>query len=291
MSGNQAGALLMMVSMAAFTFNDTLVKLAGEELPLPQILVVRGLAASLLILVLARVLGSLRLRLPAASWVLVGLRCLAEAGATYLFLTALMRMPLANVTAMLQGLPLTVTLGAALVFREPVGWRRAAAIAAGFLGMLLIVRPGPEGFGDGALYAIGAVACVTVRDLTTRRMPPNVPSMTVTLMAALTVTVFGLLLSVGTEWQPMDRHSFGLLMGAALFIFAGYLCSVMTMRAGEVAVVAPFRYSGLLWALLLGWAVFGDWPDALTLLGAAIVVAAGGFTFYRERRQTRASRA
>ncbi|MFW8596346.1 DMT family transporter [Cribrihabitans neustonicus] len=284
MTGNQTGALLMMGSMAAFTFNDTLVKLAGEELPLPQILVVRGLAATLLIFVLARMLGSLRLRLPAAAWGLVSLRCLAEAGATYLFLTALMRMPLANVTAVLQGLPLTVTLGAALIFAEPVGWRRAAAIAAGFLGMLLIVRPGPDGFGDGALYAIGAVACVTVRDLSTRRMPANVPSMTVTLMAALTVTVFGLLLSAGTEWQPMDARSGGLLISAALFIFAGYLCSVMTMRVGEVAVVAPLRYSGLLWALLLGWVVFGHWPDAVTLLGAAVVVAAGGFTFYRERR-------
>ncbi|MGR3760743.1 DMT family transporter [Roseobacteraceae bacterium NS-SX3] len=283
MSPNQTGALLMMASMAAFTFNDTLVKLVGPELPLSQILVLRGAAASLLIYVLARWLGSLRLNLPRRDWLLVAGRCLAEAGATYFFLTALMVMPIANITAVLQMLPLTVTLGAALIFAEPVGWRRLAAILAGFAGMLLIVRPGAAGFEQGAGFALAAVACVTARDLFTRRMSPAVPSMTVTLMASLTVLGFGGLLSLTQDWQPVGGRELAMLAGAAGFIFAGYLCSVMVMRVGEIAVVSPFRYTGLLWALLLGWAVFGDWPQGLTLLGAVIVVAAGLFTFYRER--------
>lgn len=287
MTANQTGALLMTASMAAYTFNDTLVKLTGGALPLAQILTVRGVAASFLIFLLARRLGSLRLRLPAQSWAMLGLRCAAEVAATYLFLTALLLMPLANVTAVLQVLPLTVTLGAALFMREPVGWRRMAAIAAGFGGMLLIVRPGPEGFSDGSLYALAAVACITARDLVTRRMPQEVPSMTVTLSASLSVLLFGAAASATVDWQPMGIRELLALMGAALFIFAGYLSSVMTMRVGEIAVVAPFRYSGLLWALIVGFAVFGEWPDPLTFAGAAIVAAAGLFTLYRERQQSR----
>jgi len=291
MTANQTGALLMVASMAAYTFNDALVKLTGGSLPLPQILTVRGLAASFLIFLLARRLGSLRLSLSGHAWTMLGLRCGAEVAATYLFLTALMLMPIANVTAVLQVLPLTVTLGAALFLQEPVGWRRLAAIGVGFCGMLLIVRPGPEGFSEGALFALAAVACITARDLVTRRMPPEVPSMTVTLSASVSVLLFGIAASATAEWQPMGSFEFLALMGAALFILAGYLCSVMTMRVGEVAAVAPFRYSGLLWALILGWAVFGEWPDLLTLAGAAIVAGAGIFTLYRERRQARRQQA
>lgn len=206
MTANQTGALLMIGSMAAFTFNDVLVKLVGGALPLPQILTIRGLAASLLIYLLARRLGSLRMDLPRPVWGLIGLRCLCEVGATYLFLTALMRMPIANITAVLQILPLSVTLAAALFLKEPVGWRRFAAIAIGFCGMLLIVRPGPEGFSEGALYALGAVCFVTCRDLVTRRMPPQVPSMTVTLCASLSVLAFGAVSSVAADWQPGQRQ-------------------------------------------------------------------------------------
>lgn len=287
MTPNQTGALLMTAAMAAYTFNDALVKLIGGALPLPQILTVRGIAASFLIYLLALRLGGLRLRLPGRAWGMIALRCAAEVAATYLFLTALLLMPIANVTAVLQVLPLSVTLSAALFLREPVGWRRMAAIAAGFAGMLLIVRPGPEGFSDGALYALAAVACITARDLVTRRMPPEVPSMTVTLMSSLAVMSFGIATSAAVDWQPMDSSGYLILTGAALFIFAGYLCSVMTMRVGEIAVIAPLRYSGLLWALILGWLVFGEWPDLLTMAGAAIVAGAGMFTFYRERRQAR----
>lgn len=277
----------MMGAMAAFTFNDTFIKAIGTSLPLSQILVLRGAMASVLIYALARYQGSLQLRLSRQDWGLVGLRCLAEGGATFLFLTALMRMPIANITAVLQMLPLTVTLGAALLFQEAVGWRRMMAILVGFCGMVLIVRPGPEGFDAASLYALGAVACVTLRDLSTRRMSAHVPSMTVTLLASLSVLAFGIVYSLFQEWVPVARTQFGMLAGAACFILFGYLCSVMTMRIGDVAVVSPFRYTGLLWALILGWAVFGEWPDRFTLMGGGLVVGAGLFTLYRERQQAR----
>lgn len=280
---NHQGALLMLVSMAAFTCNDTLVKLVGGHVPLWQVLVVRGALASVLLLGLARAMGVLHLRIARADLRLVLLRCAAEVASTYLFLSALLVMPLANVTAVLQMLPLTVTLGAALFFGERVGWRRRLAICLGLCGMLLIVRPGGESFGAATLYALAAVVVLTARDLVTRRMSPTVPSLMITLLSAGSVTVFGALMGIGESWQPIAGPDWGLLIASALLILLAYLCAVMTVRVGEVSAVAPLRYTGLVWALVLGWFVFGDWPDALTLSGAGIVVLAGVFTLLRER--------
>jgi drug/metabolite transporter (DMT)-like permease len=283
MSPNTNGALLMMGSMAAFTFNDACIKATGGALPLFQLLTIRGLISSVLIFFLARHLGALRPDLTRRDWTLITLRALSEVGAAYFFLTALMNMPLANVTAVLQVLPLTVTMGAALFFRERVGWRRMLAICVGFFGMLLIVRPGPEGFNIYALSTLIAVGFVTARDLTTKRMSPAVPSMLVTLVSALAVLVFSAVASLGVDWVPLDGRLSMLLLGSSLFIIGGYVLSVAVMRVGEVSFIAPFRYTGLLWALVLGWFVFGDWPDTITLIGASIVVVSGLFTLYRER--------
>jgi len=287
MSPNFQGALLMMASMAAFTFNDTLVKLTGGEVPLFQLLALRGVLASFLIFFLARALGRLRWDLSRHDWQLVALRCAAEIGAAWFFLTALLNMPIANVTAILQMLPLTVTMGAALFFGETVGWRRWLAIAIGFVGMFLIVRPGTEGFTIWSLYACIAVVCVTVRDLATRRMSAAVPPLTVTLMAAISVMAFSALMAVPQGWTPVSATNALYIAGSAVFILGGYLFSVLVMRTGEIAVIAPFRYTSLLWALLLGYVVFGDWPAPIVLLGAALIAATGLFTLYREARLRR----
>lgn len=289
-SDNLRGAGLMMLSMAAFTLNDTAIKALGDSVPLAQAIFLRGVMSTALIYLAARHIGAVRLNLPRRDWALIVLRSLADLGATFLFLAALMRMPLANLTAILQALPLTVALAAALVFGEPLGWRRLAAIAIGFVGVMLIVRPGPGGFDIHALYALGAVGFVTIRDLAARRLSPAAPSMTVALVGAAVIMLASGLLAAMQGWQPVGRTDLGLLTLAAVFIFAGYLASVMTMRVGEIGLVAPFRYTGLIWALVLGWLVFGDWPTPLTLFGAAIVVATGLFTLLRERALARQAR-
>lgn len=200
------------------------------------------------------------------------------------FLTALFHSPIANVTAILQSLPLTVALAAALFLGEPLGWRRIIAILIGLAGVLLIVRPGGDGFNAWSVYALIAVVFVTIRDLTVRKMSADVPSMTVAFVTAAAITVAGGLASLQTEWVAVSLLSGGLLLTASLFILIGYIASVMTMRQGEIGFIAPFRYTGILWALLLGWMVFGEWPDDLTLIEAAIVVLMGMFTLYRERQ-------
>ncbi|MGX9356473.1 DMT family transporter [Roseobacteraceae bacterium S113] len=289
MSPNVQGALLMMGSMAAFTINDTFLKLTGGAIPLFQLLFVRGLFAVAAIYLLARALGALRWDISRRDWGLIALRSGAELGAAYFFLTALFNMPLANVTAILQMLPLAVTMGAALFFAEPVGWRRWGAIGVGFAGMLLIVQPGTEGFSGWSLYALVAVIFVTARDLATRRMSRQVPSMVVTLLGAIAVAGFSGLASIGQGWAPISGQNWLYIMGSALFILGGYSFSVMVMRVGEISFIAPFRYTSLLWALVLGYAVFGDWPAPIVMIGAALIVATGLFTLYREAAARRAT--
>lgn len=273
----------MMASMAAFSINDALIKMALTTLPLFQVIAVRGAIAAVLIFVLARILQQLDFNFPKADWLLVGIRCASEVGATVCFLTALSHLPLANVSAVLQVLPLTVTLGAVLFFREQIGWRRTLAICMGFCGVILIIQPGGDAFSPYVLYALGAVLCITLRDLSTKKMSGHVHSLTVTFMAAVSVLLYAGVSSLTVVWQPMTLLNWVQITMAALFIIGGYQCSVAVMRVGDVSFAAPFRYTSLLWALLLGWVVFGDWPDRLTLLGAAIVVTSGLFMLYRER--------
>lgn len=287
MSPNLIGAVLMVASMAAFTINDSLIKLTGGDVPLFQLIFLRGVMASMLMWGLARGLGSLHFRIARRDWGLIGLRGFSEIAASYFFLSALFNMPIGNLTAVLQALPLTVTLGSALAFREPVGWRRWVAILFGFGGVLLIIRPGAEGFTIWSIYALLAVLCVTVRDLSTRKLSPDVPGMTVSLVTSLFVTVAAGFASMGEPWQAVSTINIWFIIAAAAFILGGYYFSVQAMRSGEVAFVSPFRYTGLIWAMIAGMVVFDEWPDQLTILGATIVVSTGLFTLYRERVASR----
>ena len=282
-SDNMRGAGLMAGSMVAFTVNDAFMKGLSGDIPLFQALFLRGLGTVAVLVALAIITGQFWFGYSRKDWVLIGLRSTAEIGGTVFFLTALFHMPIANVTAVLQVLPLTVSLAGALFLGEVLGWRRLMAILVGFVGVFLIVRPGGEGFTIYSIYALGAVACVTLRDLVVRRMSRKVPSIMVGLMAAISVTLSGAFVTATQSWVPVDGTTTLQLAGAMVFIVFGYIFSVAAMRTGEIGFVAPFRYSGLLAALIIGWAVFGDWPVPLTLIGAGIVVATGLFTLYRER--------
>jgi len=290
-SDNMRGAGLMMAAMAGFTVNDACMKAVTQTLPLYQAIFLRGALTLALLVPLARATGGLRLALPRADSGLVALRSAAEIAATVLFLTALMHMPLANLTAILQSLPLAVTLGAALFLGEPVGWRRLSAILVGFAGVLLIVRPGGADFNLWALAGIGAVACVVLRDLSTRRMSAALPSVTVAIYAAGSVMLLGAVLMPFGGWVPVGPGEAAYLAAAAACVVAGYVFIVAAARTGDIATVAPFRYTALVWAIGLGWLVFGEFPDPLTLAGAAIVVATGIYTFHRERRLGRGAAA
>ncbi len=289
-SDNSRGALYMCVSMAGFTINDTFMKAAMQVLPLYQAITMRGVLTMVALIGLGVITGGLRLRLSRGDAGALIVRSLAEVGGTALFLAALVHMPLANLSAILQFLPLAVTLSAALVYGDRIGWRRMLAIVAGFIGVLIIIRPGGDGFDQWSIMGLGAVVCVVIRDLAMRKMSAAVPSVTIAIGAAVSVTAMGFLGSLGQGWVAIDAYSALAIIGAASALIAGYMFAVMVMRVGDISFVAPFRYTSLLWAIVLGWAVFGTWPDFYTSIGAAIVVASGVFTLVREGRLARAGR-
>jgi drug/metabolite transporter (DMT)-like permease len=283
LSDNIRGAALMAASMAAFVSNDALMKLASTDVSLFQALFIRGVIATAIIASIAAWRGQIFARFQRDDWKVLILRMIGEIGATLCFLTALFNMQLANVTAILQALPLAVTLGAAVFLHEPVGWRRWTAIAIGFIGVLVIIRPGSEGFNSYSMLAILSVAFVVLRDLSTRRLKAHVPSIFVAMTTSIAITTIGGVMCLTTEWRPIEVATVWPVAAAAGFLVFGYLFSVMTMRVGEISFVAPFRYTILIWAILLGIFLFGEYPDEWMLVGSAIIVGTGMYSFYRER--------
>ena len=284
---NTRAAGIMVISMALFTLNDTFMKLLAGEVSLFQILTLRNALVTAILLVLAWRSGAFRAGLSRRDLRLAVTRGLAECVTAYFFLTALFNMPLANVTAVLQSAPLAVVLAAALFMGEPVGVRRISAVVIGFCGVLLILRPGPEGFNIYALYCLIAVGCITVRDLVTRRLSREAPVFLVTAITSGMVCFFFGVMSLGVEWVALTPRSGGLIGAAVVMVVGAYIASVQAMRIGEVSFVSPFRYSSLLWALVLGFVAFGEWPEPATLIGAAIVVGSGVYSFWRESRLAR----
>ena len=282
MNDNLRGACLMMGSMATFTLNDATIKYLAQGLPTFQVVFLRGLGATALIAALAWATGALRKPIPRGDWPWVIGRSVAEVVSFFPFILALTHMPLANITAILQALPLTITAASAIFLGERVGWRRWTAIAVGFVGVLMIVRPGGTDFDHWSLVACAAMVTITARDLITRRLSKDIPSLKVAIFTAIGVTLLGAVLSIGTPIAPMAAGQAGLILLASVFILGGYLFSIMAMRVGEVSAVTPFRYTALIWGLLLGWFVFGEWPKPMTLAGAALIAATGLYTLLRE---------
>ena len=273
----------MVIAMAAFTMNDAITKLTIETMGLGQILFIRGILASILIVGLAWSRGALaeprHLLHP-----LVAIRTLCEIGATISFLSAIAHMPLANISAVLQMLPLAVTMGAALFFGEKVGWRRWLAIGVGVSGVMIIVRPGFDGFSIFSLLVLVTVIFSATRDLITRLIPKNIPSMQVSAVTVITITMVGGIISATGSWEPVAANELILMACAALMIVIGFQFIIIATREGDISMVAPFRYTSLVWALVLGYAIFGEIPDTAMFIGAGAIILSGLYAFYRERR-------
>jgi|TARA_B110000977_G_scaffold179191_1_gene237556 drug/metabolite transporter (DMT)-like permease len=278
------GAFFMMASMAGFVLNDTMIKLVSEDMALFQAVFVRGFFATLFLGILAWKKKVIFHRPQSNEFKIIAWRTFAEVSATFCFLTALFNMPLANATAILQCLPLSVTLAASIFLGYQVGWRRYLAILIGFAGVIFIVRPGTDGFNIYSLWALGAVAFVTLRDLLSHKLNSSTPSIFVALITSISIMVLAGLASATQEWQDISPEILLYLATAGGFILIGYVAGIAAMRNVEISFVSPFRYTVLIWALLLGFFVFGEIPDAITIIGSLIVVGTGIYTFYRERK-------
>lgn len=285
--GNAVGIAAMLASMALFVANDTCIKLAGERLPLGEIILIRNSAATLYILSFALVFGGLTLPENPPKR-LLGWRMLAEASSTLLFLSALVAMPIGDANAIAQFTPLAMTAAAAVFLKEPVGWRRWSAAIVGLIGVLLIARPGTSAFNPSALFAIGAIVMVVARDLITRHITTAVPTLTLTLMSAAATAPAGLLLWPFEYWLSPEVPEVLLLLAGGACLTLAYAFIIVAMRAGDVAVIAPFRYGVILFALLSGWIIWGDVPDAVQSLGIAVLTLAGLYSVHRERKLLKA---
>ncbi len=271
-----------------FLVNDTLVKLANSELPLGELLFIRGMFASLLLVPIVVWTGAHR-QVKRLWSLAIFLRLLAEICGSVLFLIALFQIPIANANAILQVVPLMVTACAAIFLGDQVGWKRWLAIGVGLIGVLIVVRPGFAGFNAFSLVALASMVFITLRDMTTRMMPRNLPALLVALATAVAVGLIGPVLSLasGEVWVLPSANGMALLVGSAVFLIGGYLTAVDFMRHGDIAVIAPFRYSVVVWAILVGFVVWGEVPDLLMLVGTTIIIATGIYTFHRERRLAR----
>jgi drug/metabolite transporter (DMT)-like permease len=288
-SENLRGIGAMLLAMAAFVVNDTLMKLAGGRLPIGEAIFIRATLTTGLGLLLI-VASGMASALAHAFSSRVMWRAAADLGGTFTFLAALVHMPMADIFGLLQFVPLAVTAGAAVFMGAKVGWRRWTATCVGLLGVLLIVRPGGVAFEPHTILAILAVIFSAARDLLSRSVPAHVPPLVIVTTAAALVALTSPAFIVLEDWRQPSLSTFGILVVAAAALLAGQYWLVAAMRTGEIAVVAPFRYSILLWAILAGFLVWGEVPDLPTWAGIAIVTGAGLYTFLREQRLKRLAR-
>jgi drug/metabolite transporter (DMT)-like permease len=247
---------------------------------------VRGLFATAMALSIVAATGQLgKLRKLASPFGV--LRGGLEAVVAFLFISSLPHLPLAIITAIVQSTPLIMTLAMVVLGLERVRWRRWSAIVVGFLGVLVIVRPGPEGLNIYAFAALAAAVLVAARDLATRFVPADVPSTVVALVGTAAVGLAGLLAGLSETWPPLAARELSYILGAAVLVTLGNLFNIIAFRDTDVSVVSPFRYSVILWAILSGLVIFGEWPDATALIGIALIVASGVYTIHREQVRQR----
>lgn len=285
---NLRGIAAMMIAMLFFVGNDALMKLARGSLETGQALVVRGIFAIVILTIAIGVTRSWR-DLPLAFHRLGMLRAATESVVAALYISALSVMALSDITAIQMLTPLILTAFSVLFFREKVGWRRWSAVIVGFIGILLVIRPGGQATPLWAVaMAFGSAVLVAVRDIMTRRMPARVPSLMLTLITTLGTMIGGIvMLLAGQSWQPLSASVLALLAGAAFLVLVGNFAVIEAFRDVDLSVVSPFRYSIALWALVIGFAIFGEIPTFLSLAGLVLVIASGLYTVHRERVRRR----
>jgi drug/metabolite transporter (DMT)-like permease len=281
---NLRGILFMILSMACFAVEDTFIKLLSARLPATQILFSVGFGGALITLALA-----VTLNVNLADKILLNKhvisRTIADLFGALFFTSAMVLIPMSLLASILQATPLFVTLGAAILLGEKVGWRRWSAIFIGFLGIIIILQPGYGSFQLVSLLGLAAVLCLALRDVVTRDMATEIPTLTVTFYACLAMGSAGFIAYpfFGTPIMPTTFEAI-LLVCAAIIGVTGYFLIVLATRKGDVSVIAPFRYSRLLFSLVLASLILGEMLTLPILLGGLLVVSSGIYTFGRERR-------
>lgn len=277
----------MALGSLAYVMNDAVIRLATEDgLGVYQVLSLRGLVMVAFFAAVASARGELPSRPDFEAPMLA--RVAAEVVGTVLFFAALVRMEFANAQAILQIVPLLVTLAAAFVLGERVSGRRYATIVVGLIGVIVIIRPATEGFTAWSLVVVLSVMALVVRELATNRVRPKTPALSIALVTAIANTVLTGAISIANGWAMPSGGAIALIGLAAVLLFFGYLFTIQTVRVGDLSVSAPFRYTILLGAIVSGAVLFDEPPDALTLIGGGIILATGLYAIALDRAEATA---
>jgi drug/metabolite transporter (DMT)-like permease len=281
---NKRGIISLTAGCALFTVTDTITKVLALTLPIGEVLFTRALAC-IAILAAVFLIAYRAYSIRSGFQKLVLLRAVLDAGANATFVVALTKMRLADLMAINMMSPLVLTMLLAFFFKEQIGWRRWSAIGVGVIGMLLIVKPGPSTFDVWALVAFGTTLFSATRDIVTRRIEPATPTLIVTLFSLAGTGLAGLVLAVlfGERWALFSAEYLGLITLGALFLAGGSTLAVSSFRNVDATVVAPFRYSLLIWSALAGYFVFGEVSDPLSIAGSLLIVGSGLYMLHRER--------
>ncbi|MCT7654526.1 DMT family transporter [Oceanimonas sp. NS1] len=286
---NMRGSLFMVMAMAAFAVEDMFIKAAATEAAIGVVLTLFGLGGTLIFMMLTWRSGSSVLTRAMWSRAIL-IRSLCEMTGRVCFALAIALTPLSSASAILQASPLVVILGAAVIFGERVGMQRWLAIAVGFAGVLMIIRPGLEGFNPASLFAVISTLGFAGRDLATRAAPPALSNFQLGVCGFLVLIPSGILLqlvsgqALALDGWKMAPATAAQVLAAVLFGVAAYNALTIAMRTGEISVVTPFRYTRLLFALVLGMLVFHEQPNVMTVLGSVLIVGSGAYTLLQSRR-------
>ncbi|MGE0796805.1 MAG: DMT family transporter [Lautropia sp.] len=268
------GIGFMVAGCGLLVANDALIKFASESMPLSQLMFVRGCFGTAFMLLVARSLG-VTIRLASVRNGRVFTRATLDVMATVIYIIGLSFLPLANVTAISMTAPLMVTLLAILVFREQVKAAQWAAIGAGFLGVLLVVQPIGKGFNAWSLLILAATLLIALRDVVTRSLSREHSSLLLTLLATVLVTLGSGLWGLTEHWPQVDSRQYAVLAIASVFLSCGYVMVTIAMREGDMAIIAPFRYSSLIVSAVVTYLVWDQLPNAIAWCGIALTVVAG----------------
>nr|WP_306419260.1 DMT family transporter [Loktanella sp. Alg231-35] len=284
------GAAFMVFAMFCFAVEDGLIKLLAVDMPVGQIISVTCLGGLIAFLGWSVIKGE-TLWQPAYLDRKVILRSICDTAGSMLFVTALALIPLTTASAVIQATPLVVTMGAAIFLGQEVGWRRWLAILVGFIGVMVIIRPGMEGFTPATLLALGGMLGLAARDLFTRSLTVRLSGAQLATHTFTMIVPAGFLLMLfqGQSVVIPDGRQSVLLLACIVVVMIAYLAIVAATRGGNAGIISSFRYSRMVFALMIGYVMFTEIPDAATLIGAAIIIASGIYTLWREARLHRAS--
>ncbi len=284
---NIHAAGFMTLSTVFFSVNDAAMKYIAQEIPMLQAMAVRGLIVTLGLGLFAHYSGALRSWRKLADPIVVA-RSTFETIGSFAFMLSLAHIPLATAISLNMATPLVVLPLAAMFLGERYGWRRVGAIVVGFFGVMLILQPSSDGVDPWLILSFSSSLFFAMRDVSTRRIAADVPSLMIALaMAGIVTATTGVWSAAVDGWIQMDGRQLALLGIAAVMVGFGYTLVVKAMRLGEVSFTGAFRYTALLWGTVFGWAIWREMPNAVAWVGILLILAAGLYALHRERVRAR----